>query len=123
MTTTTRTNAAGFAIDTLGRVIPGSAVTGPTDPESPFGGREITLTAVRMDEVRPGMVIGGFAQWVQGGAQPLNLLSAIMVSETVQRPVWKVNRYCGQRVTVAREGCSYLSNGKPEDVLYEVTFP
>lgn len=119
----TKRNAAGFEIDTLGRVVTGSTVTGPTDLESPFAGRVVTLTAVRFDEVLRGQVIGGFAQWVQGGPQPLNLLSALMVCAVVMKPVWDRHIYRGQKVIVERDGCSFLSVGSGGDLLYEVTWP
>src|SRR6476659_5053869 len=119
----TTTNAAGFEISILGKVVPGSSVTGPTDPESPYGGRVVTLTAVRYDQVQRGQIIGGFAHWHQGGlVQPANLLSALMVVARSQKAIWEGHRYYGQRVTIERDDCSLLTVGELDDVVYEVTF-
>lgn len=118
---TSRTTTTGFDCDASGRIKPGSHVTGPTDPESAFEGRLATLTAVRMDQVVRGMVIGRFAQWHFGGRQTLNLCSTAMVDSVVMKAIWEGHRYRGQEVTVSGDGMWVVD--KADEILFEVTFP
>ena len=80
-------------------------VTGPTDPESQYAGRQVTLRKIPARDVECGMLIGYFAMWHMGGPQPANLIHIGELQSMSMRPAWDYGvyglpRYKGQEVTL-----------------------
>lgn len=71
-------------------------ITGPTHPESPWRGGEVTMRKIRRDEAGRGMLLGLFA----GRPVSVDLLSVAAVDVVRMESVWEHGRCLGNRVWI-----------------------
>lgn len=103
-----------------------TVITGPTDPEGPFGGRMVTVRRWRRDEVTNGMVLAAFiwpaVTWPAPRTQ--DLLSLWPVCAVTMQPVWEHGEsgriYLGQQVTFVFEDDCVSDSGPAEDYVWQL---
>jgi hypothetical protein len=95
-------------------------LTGPTDPESPWNGADVTVAKIRLIDVERGMVLGSFG-WnnVPGMPQTMRMCGVAVVDAVNMEPVFDRGTYRGQRVEV-RCGDS-LTVGPADDFVWQFT--
>jgi hypothetical protein len=93
-------------------------ITGPTDPESPWGGADVTLAKIRLGDVDRGMVLGCFG-WnnVPGMPQTMRMCGVTAVDAVNMEPVFDRGVYRGQRIEV-RCG-EQLTVGSERDFVWQ----
>jgi hypothetical protein len=95
-------------------------LTGPTDPESPWGGADVTLVKIRLGEVSRGTILGSFG-WhnVPGMPQNMRMCGVSAVDAVWMEPVFDRGVYRGQRIEV-RCG-DRLTVGPADDFVWRFT--